>query len=119
MNRDEITATPETTLNTLRSRGWMVAAHNDYRQSGGTYTFYLLTHGSGRWVKGEGRTDEDALDECVKQIDRFSLEKPIGYYASRLTENRGSKGCIELGFDTYEQASKFLRWIERLMENRQ
>ncbi len=47
----------------LRAQGWAVAVHNDYRQDGAARTFWLLTHASGRWVKGEGRTDAEALDQ--------------------------------------------------------
>jgi multidrug efflux pump subunit AcrA (membrane-fusion protein) len=50
-------------LETLRSQGWRVAVHNDYKLNGDDYTFWLLTHPNGRWIKGEGRSDEDAI--CV------------------------------------------------------
>lgn len=52
-------------LATLRSKGWSVAVHNDYRLDGVSYTFWLFTHPSGRWVKGEGSTDEEALAQCL------------------------------------------------------
>lgn len=48
----------------LRAEGWSVAVHNDYRVGNVRQTFWLLTHPSGRWVKGEGLTDEEALDQC-------------------------------------------------------
>lgn len=47
-------------LHKLRADGWMVAAHNDYRLNGELFTFWLLTKGD-RFIKGEGRTDEEAL----------------------------------------------------------
>jgi hypothetical protein len=47
----------------LRARGWSVAVHNDYRQGGEARTFWLLTHPDGRWAKGEGRTDAEALEK--------------------------------------------------------
>lgn len=50
----------------LRADGWTVAVHNDYRQDGQSYTFWLFTK-NGRAVKGEGRTDAEALDE-VRRI---------------------------------------------------
>ena len=50
----------------LRSQGWMVAVHNDYWQGGKLMTFWLLTHPQGFWVKGEGETDRDALDQCAQ-----------------------------------------------------
>lgn len=45
----------------LRAEGWTVAVHNDYRLNGVPHTFWLLTHPDGRYVKGEGRTDAEAL----------------------------------------------------------
>ena len=49
------------TLAQLRGEGWNVAAHNDYRLRGENWTFYLMTHPTGIWAKGEGRTDAEAL----------------------------------------------------------
>lgn len=54
----------EALLTKIRSAGWSVAIHNDYRQNGNQHTFWLFTNVNGRWVKGEGRTDREAL-ECV------------------------------------------------------
>lgn len=51
----------------LRVLGWSVAAHNDYRINGGTHTFWLFTKGD-RCVKGEGRTDREALDLVRAQV---------------------------------------------------
>lgn len=48
-------------LTTLRADGWRVAVHNDYRLNGEDYTFWLFTHPDGRWIKGEGRTDNEAI----------------------------------------------------------
>jgi len=45
----------------LRNEGWRVAVHNDYRQDGRDWTFWLLTHPDGRWIKGEGISDGLAL----------------------------------------------------------
>lgn len=56
----------------LRDAGWSVAVHNDYRQDGKTYTFWLFTHPSGRWVKGEGETDADAITNAAES----ALEQP-------------------------------------------
>jgi hypothetical protein len=54
----------------LRALGWMVAVHSDYVLKGRLVTSWLLTHPSGRWVKGEGSTDEEALLECLgKALD--------------------------------------------------
>jgi hypothetical protein len=53
-------------LTRLRKLGWMVAVHNDYKLNGTPMTFWLFTHPSGRWVKGEGQTDEGALADCLR-----------------------------------------------------
>lgn len=55
----------------LRAQGWAVAVHNDYRLNGKPHTFWLLTNDDGRYVKGEGRTDAEALEQC--QISAVSL----------------------------------------------
>jgi hypothetical protein len=57
------------TLALLRGSGWMVAVHNDYRLNGVNHTFWLLTKGN-RFIKGEGLTDEEALDSAFDQIPR-------------------------------------------------
>lgn len=44
----------------LRASGWVVACHNDYRLNGEAHTFWLFVNGD-RAVKGEGRTDAEAL----------------------------------------------------------
>lgn len=44
----------------IRALGWSVAVHNDYRLNGEPHTFWLFTK-DGRAVKGEGRTDAEAL----------------------------------------------------------
>jgi hemerythrin len=46
----------------LRAQGWAVAAHHDSQLNGVPHTFWLLTRGE-RCVKGEGRTDAEALDQ--------------------------------------------------------
>lgn len=48
--------------NDIRSAGWAVAVHNDYRLYGEPHTFWLFTHGD-KAVKGEGRTDAEALNQ--------------------------------------------------------
>lgn len=45
----------------LRNDGWAVAVHNDYRLHGERKTFWLFTHPNGRWIKGEGATDAEAI----------------------------------------------------------
>ena len=51
----------------LRALGWSIAVHNDYRQNGESYTFWLLTKGD-RCVKGEGSTAADALNQIRKAL---------------------------------------------------
>lgn len=46
----------------IRALGWDVAVHNDYRLNGEPHTFWLFTRGS-ECVKGEGRTDAEALNK--------------------------------------------------------
>jgi hypothetical protein len=53
-------------LTHLRSLGWSVAVHNDYKLNGLPMTFWLFTHPNGRWVKGEGPTDNEALVDCLR-----------------------------------------------------
>lgn len=55
-------------LRWFRTNKWTIAVHNDYRQAGVSYTFYLFTHPDGFWVKGEGKTDEEALAEAFNMV---------------------------------------------------
>jgi hypothetical protein len=57
----------ETMLRHLRANEWMVAVHNDYRQNGNLLTFWLFTHPSGRFIKGEGLSDADAVFRAFGQ----------------------------------------------------
>ena len=54
----------EALVDDLRQQGWSVAVHNDYRQDGRYVTFWLLTRRNGHWIKGEGETDAQALNQC-------------------------------------------------------
>ena len=56
----------EEMLSDLRSGGWSVAVHNDYRLNGEAYTFWLFTHPNGKWAKGEGRSDHEALRNVMR-----------------------------------------------------
>jgi hypothetical protein len=47
----------------LRAAGLMVAVHNDYRLNGELHTFWLFTTPDGRALKGEGKTDMEALEQ--------------------------------------------------------
>jgi hypothetical protein len=51
----------------LRAAGWMVACHNDYRLAGERFTFWLFTRGAVA-VKGEGRTDAEALNQVREKV---------------------------------------------------
>jgi len=57
-------------LRILRENGWMVGVHNDYRQGGKLMTFWLFTHPSGRWLKGEGESDESAVFAVYSKLWR-------------------------------------------------
>lgn len=58
----------ESLLIDLRNLGWMVAVHNDYKLNGDIYTFWLFTSGK-RCAKGEGRTNEVALQLVLKEVE--------------------------------------------------
>lgn len=51
----------------LRKIGFRVAIHNDYEQEGRFHTFFLLTHPSGIFVKGEGESDEVAITFAIQE----------------------------------------------------
>jgi hypothetical protein len=57
-------------LRILRENGWTVGVHNDYRQGGKLMTFWLFTHPSGRWLKGEGESDENAVFQVYSNLWR-------------------------------------------------
>ena len=64
----------EQTLALLRGNGWMVAVHNDYVLNGKAMTFWLFTHSeAGRFIKGEGVTDAEALERCVDSVKALKL----------------------------------------------
>lgn len=60
---------PASSPDDLWVRGWMVAVHNDYTVAGEQFTFWLFTRGN-ECVKGEGRTDEQALNEVRARLRR-------------------------------------------------
>lgn len=64
---EPVTDYPPASPDDLRAAGWAVAVHNDYRLGGKTHTFWLLTQ-NGRAVKGEGRTDAEALDAIRAEV---------------------------------------------------
>ena len=52
----------------IRKSDWSVGIHNDYYVKGKFHTFWLFTHPSGKFVKGEGRTDREALDKVRDKL---------------------------------------------------
>lgn len=54
----------------IRAKGWAVGVHNDYRLHGVPCTFWLFTKGN-LCVKGEGPTDEEALNKVREEIERI------------------------------------------------
>ena len=64
------------TLTRLRSLGWTVAVHNDYKLNNLPMTSWLLTHPNGRWVRGEASSDEEALVTCLREaLDTTNLAR--------------------------------------------
>ena len=51
----------------IRAEGWLVAVHNDYHLNEKFHTFWLFTKDD-RAVKGEGESDEHALNQVRKKI---------------------------------------------------
>jgi len=68
-------------LNEIRKLGWSVAVHNDYFIKGKFHTFWLFTNPDGRYLKGEGETDKEALGKVLsmstnsKESDKKETEK--------------------------------------------
>jgi hypothetical protein len=63
-------------LSGLRAAGWHIGVHNDYRLDGKWMTFWLLTHSCGKYVKGEGETDVEALRQCDEQARKMFEPSP-------------------------------------------
>jgi len=60
----------------IRSFGYMVGVHNDYRLEGEVRTFWLFTHpGTGTFLKAEGPTDEEVLWDVIRQLPKGYQEK--------------------------------------------
>lgn len=57
----------------LRAAGWSVAVHNDYLLNGERWTFWGFSKGR-EWVRGEGRTDKEALDQVRAELKRRRRE---------------------------------------------
>lgn len=64
-----------TMVNLLRSHGWMVAIHNDYRDdaTGTTRTYWMFTHeGLGAFKDADGANDQEAVTAIYQ--DYFGWE---------------------------------------------
>jgi hypothetical protein len=73
-------------LTSIRAAGWMVGAHNDYRINGVPMTFWLFTHPSGQWVKGEGMTDLQALEEAAHEA-AITMDAPLRFAEPDIAPN--------------------------------
>jgi hypothetical protein len=80
----------------LRSAGWMVAVHNDYRLNGKPHTFWLFTKGD-RAIKGEGDTDQKALDQCRALAGAEPQSVPLRGPDCACCEQRPRKDCTVPG----------------------
>lgn len=100
-------------LNRLRDQGWAVAVHNDYWLAGERYTFWLFTHRDGRWIKGEGRTDAEALAKASADAEtllslsqerdrlREALEPFIKHHAPWMNEWSDELECTTYSRHTF------------------
>lgn len=71
----------------MRHDGWTVAVHNDYRLNGCRSTFWLFTHeASGRFVKGEGPTDTDAVAAALSVAQLALVDPPVEVSQSQLAD---------------------------------
>lgn len=94
-------------LKQFRSAGWSVAVHNDHRIGGVPHTFWLLTHPSGKWVRGEGRTDHDALVQCRVAALQHALRDPPIPFAIEAD----GRGGVHLHFSDKSDAARFIQWL--------
>lgn len=98
----------------LRKKGLEVAVHNDYRVDGTPHTFWLMT-----WArpgtkevlafKGEGRTDEEALDQIrarfaeVTDRHKHAPRCPANHYhGKRAPTGDCSCGAVRHGVFMYD-----------------
>lgn len=96
-------------LEALREAGWSVAVHNDYRLLDAPHTFWLFTHANGRWIKGEGRTDTEALAEAQSALRASEHAEPVQVtdadreaacsYLSEIAGLRGNDAVTEIRDD--------------------
>jgi hypothetical protein len=81
------------TVDRIRSEGWAVAVHNDYRLNGDAHTFWLFTK-NGLAVKGEGKTDAEALAQVDAAIRALKDASPADQGAREVEIKEGFfSGC--------------------------
>lgn len=72
--RKSISSVNNSSPNDLRLKGFKVAVHNDYVLNGEEYTFWLMTKKYNNVTlafRGEGKTDEEALNQIREQVANF------------------------------------------------
>lgn len=78
----------------IRALGWAVAVHNDYRLHGEHHTFWLFTKDD-RCVKGEGRSDAEALDAIRAQLRGPPRKSGASLHCPEHGGTGFSNDCIE------------------------
>jgi hypothetical protein len=107
----------------IRALGWGVAIHNDYRLNGEQFTFWLFTKGD-HCIKGEGRTDVDALNQIRDALTtpRYldAHETHVGTINHLMGENeRLQERVAELEGELAEsrqhaeQAEREIEWMQK------
>lgn len=96
--------TLEGLLAAMRLEGWMVAVHNDYRLGGVPHTFWGFTHTSGRFVKGEGRTDVVAVKQAMEAAHDLAVVGDVPAIESTCVwlQWRGRNFAAQLPFEDVE-----------------
>ncbi len=75
LNTGSVKESSDKVLENLRNAGWVVAIHNDYHQNGELHTFWLMTHPNGNYLKGEGKTDCEALSQIEELREQRERER--------------------------------------------
>jgi hypothetical protein len=76
MTEEHMPVSLEPALARMREAGWVVAVHNDYKLHGEPHTFWGFTRGV-LFVKGEGPTDSEALDEAYAAASNFPADLDV------------------------------------------
>ena len=72
--RLELEVAKQSSPDDIRAKGWTVAVHNDYRLNGEAHTFWAFSKGDW-YVKGEGKSDREALNIVRKEIERIHIKE--------------------------------------------